>query len=737
MFIDPTRLNLAKQISQVIAQNQMVIVGGQRGLGQKSVVAAGLVNYVEWEHLRVDGNGLTGGYLAGFQEIIDTAFRWCDKNRPEIISRHEQSIKRMFPLIDSPRFTVPKDLTNTSSSEERTRFYHHEYQNKLLVGLSRFLIEYLEAAAKPVLLIIDNASSMSPTALALLQVFLRNRTSFPLIKFILLDYERQIFNPDVTRIDVPEYCYPEMAELLKLEQEYAREKAQRIYTSSHGNPMMARAIIACERQGLPVTGYINYNAMVDLYLATLQNQEREELVTRFIAQNCESDDYIEKRNYETFDTEFKDSEHLKRHSVCMAEYKAGISPLNTFHAQAIKNKFTRLAALVEPSEILKSIGLYDTWFSYFGELFSDQKLRQFGSGDDPANAAFINAAFVLYSLGCARASAPFLDEFYEAFPKSKFIPTVLYAQAMTYGRYRQPVDLPKAERYALLNIRKIEENFHHHSKYHYIKVFAENAYAYIKARQGKYQEALTLCMNGNRKMLEVYGDHKFKLHQSILIYNTSQVYEIVKDYELAETQLRLAISYDPYYGEYHNDLGNLLSQIVGRAEEALSSYDTAIALCPPYYEAYLNRGVLNRNLGNRAEAKKDFELALEIKPKEWRAFLELGNMHLAQGQYETAIQMYDNAIAIEPLNVELQNNSGLACSECGNSERSIIHYRRAIALNPRHADSHNNLAVELFRTNQRDESLEHAIIATEIGGDPDFETNLSTIREFFATARIT
>lgn len=223
----------------------------------------------------------------------------------------------------------------------------------------------------------------------------------------------------------------------------------------------------------------------------------------------------------------------------MTEYKAGISPLNTLHAQAIKNKYKRLAALAEPSEILKNIGLYDTWFTYFGEIFADPKLCRYGSGDEPSNATFINAAFVLYSLGCAKASAPYLDEFYNVFPESKFIPTVLYAQAMTYGRYQQPVDLPLAEQYALLNIQKIEESFRNYKKYLYIKVFAENAYAYIKARQGKYEEALDLCMNGNRKMLEIYGDSKFKLHQSILIYNTSQVYEIVKNYELAEAQLRL------------------------------------------------------------------------------------------------------------------------------------------------------------------------------------------------------
>jgi tetratricopeptide (TPR) repeat protein len=734
MFTDPARINLAAQISQQVRQRQMLIVTGRKGLGQKPTLEAGLASCTGWQCLPVDGNWLTGGYLAGFQDLLDIALRWCDKNRPDIISRHEQSIKRIFPLYDSQHYTVPKDLTNTSSKDERTRFYHHEYQNKLLVGLSRFLLEYLDVSSSPTLLRIDNAGSMSPTALNLVHIFLHSSSSLPLIKFVLLDYERQIFNPEATTIEFPEYSYPEMSELLDLEQEYSSEKAYRIYISSHGNPMMARSIITCEHLGLPVVGYFDCKTIVDLYLATLESQQRQELASNFITQHCQTEDYIEIRNYETIDSEFADNEHVKQHNICMTKYKAGTSPLITFHAQAIKNKYKRLEALVESSEILKNIGLYDTWFTNFGEIFSDSKLRCYGSGDEPLNATFINAAFVLYSLGCAKASAKYLDEFYSMFQESKFIPTVLYAQAMTYGRYQQPVNLQLAEKYALLNIQKIEENFRNYDKYHYIKVFAENAYAYIKARQGKYEEALDLCMNGNRKMLEIYGDNKFKLHQSILIYNTSQVYEIVKNYELAEAQLRLAISYDPYYGEYYNDLGNLLSQINGRTDEALASYDMAIALCPPYYEAYLNRGILNANLGYRATAIKDFEMVLEIKPKEWRAFMELGNIRLAQGDYNEAVRMYRNAISIEPLNAELQNNAGIACSESGDIEMSITHYRMAITLNPHHAQSHNNLAVELFKTDNQEESLQHAITATKIGGDPDYETNLAMLQELFSEA---
>lgn len=733
---DPARPHIGKQVIDAISQSQLVVIVGEKGLGQKSTIDVALETLTDWDPLAVNGDWLTKGYLAGFQDLVDLAFRWCDRNRPEIISRHEQSIKRMFPLYESRHFQVPKDLTNTSSKDERTRFYHHEYQNKLLVGLFEFMLEYLGATANPRLLIIDNAAAMSPTALSLLHIFLRNPASSALIKFVLIDYNRQLFIPEAVTVEFPKYTFEEMDQFLNLKACYPTEKAHQIYLSSCGNAMMARAIVVCEQGGVPVVGYVDSKNIVDLYLATLDHAQRQILWSRFVAQDCESEDYIEIRNYQTFDSEFADKEHQERHRQCMADYEAGLSPLITLHARAIRDKYKRLEALAEPSEILKNIGLYDTWFSYFGEIFADSQLRHHGSGDEPSNAAFINAAFVLYSLGCAKVSVPYLDEFYESFPQSKFIPTVLYAQSMTYGRYQQPVNLPLAEQFALLNLETIEKSFKNYEKYHYIKVFAENAYAYIKARQGKYDEALALCTSGNEEMLDIYGDRKFRLHQSILIYNTSQVYEILKDYDRAEAQLRLAISYDPYYGEYHNDLGNLLSNIPSRIDEALASYQRAIDLCPPYYEAHLNRGVLLASLGNDDAAVRDFERALEIKPNEWRAFLERGNLSLTQGRYEEARLFFSEALAIEPRSVDLHCNMGLACSECGDIESSVAHYRAAIALDPRHGAAHNNLAVELFKTAREEEALRHAAIAVEIGGDPDYERNLRYIEENIDTALV-
>ncbi|MGY2803976.1 tetratricopeptide repeat protein [Bradyrhizobium sp. USDA 4506] len=714
---DLIQQRIAPAISSSVDVNPITILKAEAGMAPVPTIKLALAN--SSSDLSVnDGDWRTGGYLAGLQKLIDEQLRWAAEKRPKLVEAAQQSLKRLFPLLVSDAFTVPKDLTNTSSKEERTRFYHHEYQNKLLVGLAEFLIKCAQERNERHIIVIDRAAALSGSAKNLIKLLVRLDDNERLFRFVLIDYEQRLYFQGASEVHFGRYSSQEMEPVL--DRDLAVEKQRQIYEASGGNPLIAEALSKCVAAGLPVIGYLDPIAIVDLYLASLKTGERHILLRSYIESDCTTADLIAQRNYATFEQATADHLHEQLHRARLHRYLAAEAPLVLLHALSVRDKYKRLALLAEPSEILQSIGLYDLWFGYFGEIFADPALRAYGSGDAPVNAAFISAAFVLYSLGCGRVSVPYLDEFYETFPKSQYTPTVLYAQSMTYGRYQQPVDLPMAEEYAVRNLQTIERDFKGHDKYDYIKVFAENAYAYIKAKQERYDEALTLCAEGHGKMLKVYGNERFRLHQSILIYNTSQVYELVDDLPRAEKQLREAIAYDPYYGEYHNDLGNLLSKVPGREAEALEAYARAIELCPPYYEAHLNRAALRDRTGDAAGALTDLDRALAIKPNEWRAHFEKGNILMRQDRPKAALESYLAAAEINSKNPDLQSNLGLAYSELGKANESIAHYLRALEINPRHALTHNNLAIEYFNEGRPDISLNHATVAVEIGGDPDY-----------------
>ena len=73
------------------------------------------------------------------------------------------------------------------------------------------------------------------------------------------------------------------------------------------------------------------------------------------------------------------------------------------------------------------------------------------------------------------------------------------------------------------------------------------------------------------------------------------------------------------------------AQDLKRLEEALASYDKALALKPDFAEAYNNRGNALKELKRLDEALASYDRALAIKP-DYAGALQSGNDRLIDGQ---------------------------------------------------------------------------------------------------------
>lgn len=470
--------------------------------------------------------------------------------------------------------------------------------------------------------------------------------------------------------------------------------------------------------------YLTFETHLDLYLSLLGERPRYDLLEQYVRGHCADDDPVAVRNYETYDAGIRERSHRG-----VLDGLAGTPEevLHPVHHLALRDASDRMVALAPLSISLQEIGLYDTWFDLFSRFWADPQLRTLPGGGQTHNLVYLRMSFVLYSLGLAHVSIPYLDTFYEHFPQSLYTPTVLYSQSMAHGRYQSPPDLVTAERFALLNLEKLATEFQDHPKFEYIKVFAENALAYIRARQGNLDEALRLCTEGMDRMQKIYGDEKYALHQSILVYNTAQIYEMVKDFPKAHEIYRRTMALDPNYGEYANDLANML-QRTGQFDEALECYERAIALCPPYYEAHLNRARLHLQTGDRAAAEQDFLRVVELKPSEARAHLGLGALRLKQGRAAEALVSLDAAVYHDPKNAQAWSNRGLALSELGREQEAEESLRTAVARDPKLTEAWNNLAHVLYGSGHLQESLACLDNAVRLSADPDYVYNRAVLR---------
>ena len=90
--------------------------------------------------------------------------------------------------------------------------------------------------------------------------------------------------------------------------------------------------------------------------------------------------------------------------------------------------------------------------------------------------------------------------------------------------------------------------------------------------------------------------------------------EAIADYD---TAIRL----NPDYAEAYNNHGNAKSAL-GRHEEAITDYDTAIGINSEYALPYANRGRAKSALGHVCEAEADFEIALELADQQGNSDLK-------------------------------------------------------------------------------------------------------------------
>ncbi len=199
------------------------------------------------------------------------------------------------------------------------------------------------------------------------------------------------------------------------------------------------------------------------------------------------------------------------------------------------------------------------------------------------------------------------------------------------------------------------------------------------------------------KLVEIRGQELDWFWQGYCLDELKRYEEAIASYDRA-----LAIKPD-YHDAWYNRgfaLGNL-----GQFEEALASYDRALAINPDFHEAWYNRGNALGNLGQFEEAIASSDRALAINPDFHEAWynrgIALGNL----GQFEEALASWDRALAINPDYHYAWNGRGFALGNLGQFEEAIASYDRALAIKPDFHEAWYNRGIALFNLGQFEEAI--------------------------------
>ena len=208
-------------------------------------------------------------------------------------------------------------------------------------------------------------------------------------------------------------------------------------------------------------------------------------------------------------------------------------------------------------------------------------------------------------------------------------------------------------------------------------------------------EALSKDFPNNPLLLNISG---------VCYAGLSLMDDAVKSYEKA-------VAIKPDYADAHFNLGNILRDL-GELDGAIKSFVKTIEIMPEYDEAQYNLGVTLQELGQLDEAIEQYEKALSINPENADLILNLGFIYQSLGQIDEAIEQYDNALTIDPDNAKVLNNLAVIFKDLDQVDEAIKYFKKALAIKPDYADVYYNLGFiyqDLGQVDLAIKQYEHAV----------------------------
>ncbi len=179
-----------------------------------------------------------------------------------------------------------------------------------------------------------------------------------------------------------------------------------------------------------------------------------------------------------------------------------------------------------------------------------------------------------------------------------------------------------------------------------------------------------------------------------------------KVYKDIEVLWKDTVKKNPAAWMAHNNLG-IEFAAQERYEEAVLSYEKALALRPNHVKAHGNLANSLSKLGRHEEAMAHFQEAVRLKPFNPENFYNIGLALAEQNRFEEAVRYYQKAIQLNPSYAYARYNMAIALTVLGMIDEAIAEYKSVIALKPEYAGAHLNLATLLLNTGNIDEAKEH------------------------------
>ena len=212
-----------------------------------------------------------------------------------------------------------------------------------------------------------------------------------------------------------------------------------------------------------------------------------------------------------------------------------------------------------------------------------------------------------------------------------------------------------------------------------------------------------------------HGEIDFCLALADYMHENRRAEEAARWYSMAESLCTKAIAGGQNGAEVLALRGLALAGL-GRYEEAIASYDEAIAADPGYALAHLNRGLALARLGRHEDAVASYDEAIGCDPSLARAHYSRAASLAALERSDEALASYDAAIELGGPVADAHTDKGDLCAGLERSDEALASYDAAIESDPYAARAHLKKGHLLYRAGRNREAAECCGAAIEIDG---------------------
>ena len=174
----------------------------------------------------------------------------------------------------------------------------------------------------------------------------------------------------------------------------------------------------------------------------------------------------------------------------------------------------------------------------------------------------------------------------------------------------------------------------------------------------------------------------------------------------------------------------------GHFNQAVASFDRALALDPQMVSAWYNRGVTLSSLRRMEEALASYDQVLALDEDYFSAWCNRGSTLFLLGRMEEALTSYDRALALWEYYAYIWHNRGAVLSNLGRHEEAVASFDRALALDESDVIIWGNRGITLDNLGRYEEAVASYDRALVVGAEQDESFNIHIRLSKFAAEMV-